>query len=201
MTLEVETSDAPSPLEMPTIILTHQQLYDRVWMTPLDALAKELGLSGRGLGTLCNRHDIPVPHRGWWAKKAPGHRVRQTPLPAPSAGLAASIGFTVSDKVEAEQSEAPQLHPLVAFEQQSKNGIDVPDDRGCATGRHSRWNSSASAPRRIAQLLRSRGMMTREEGSDGTADERDTMWSESTIERVLRNVDSSAGAPSPMALL
>ena len=113
---------------MPTIILTHQQLYDRVLMTPLDALAKELGLSGRGLGKLCNRHDIPVPPRGWWAKKAPGHRVRQTPLPAPSAGLAASIGFTVPDKVEAEQSEAPQLHPLVAFEQQSKNGIDVPDD-------------------------------------------------------------------------
>jgi hypothetical protein len=32
-------------------------------------------------------------------------------------------------------------------------------DRGCAGGRYRRSNSSASAPRRIAQLLRSRGMM------------------------------------------
>ena len=80
---------------MPTITLTRQQLYDRAWTTPLDALAKELGLSGRGLGKVCERHDIPVPPRGWWAKKAAGHRVRQTPLPAASAGMATSIRFSV----------------------------------------------------------------------------------------------------------
>lgn len=53
---------------MPSIILSRQRLYDRAWTTPLDPLAKELGLSGRGLGKLCDRHDIPVPPRGWWAK-------------------------------------------------------------------------------------------------------------------------------------
>jgi len=52
---------------MNSITLTRQQLYDRAWKTPLDALAQELGLSGRGLGKLCERHDIPVPPRGWWA--------------------------------------------------------------------------------------------------------------------------------------
>jgi hypothetical protein len=30
------------------ITLTRQQLYDRVWVTPTDTLARELGLSGRG---------------------------------------------------------------------------------------------------------------------------------------------------------
>ena len=56
---------------MPTITLTRQQLYDRAWTKPLDALAKELGLSGRGLGKLCDRHDIPVPPLDMRAKTAP----------------------------------------------------------------------------------------------------------------------------------
>ena len=29
---------------------TRKELYDKVWRTPVDALAKELGMSGRGLG-------------------------------------------------------------------------------------------------------------------------------------------------------
>ena len=60
---------------MPPLTLTRQQLHDRVWTTPTDKLAGELGLSGRGLGKLCARHDIPVPPRGYWAKKAAGKRV------------------------------------------------------------------------------------------------------------------------------
>jgi hypothetical protein len=104
------------PRQMPTISLTRQQLYDRAWTTPLDALAKELGLSGRGLGKLCDRHDIPVPPRGRWTKKTAGHRVRQTPLPAASAGMATSITFAVPEGVEATNEEEPQLHPLVGFE-------------------------------------------------------------------------------------
>jgi hypothetical protein len=49
-------------------------------------------LSGRGLGKLCNRHNIPVLPRGWWAKKAAGHPVERTPLPA--AGRGTQIRFT-----------------------------------------------------------------------------------------------------------
>jgi hypothetical protein len=75
---------------MPSISLTRQQLYDRAWTTPLDSLAKELGISGRGLGKLRDRHNIPVPPRGWWAKKAAGHRVERTPLPPATLGAAPS---------------------------------------------------------------------------------------------------------------
>ena len=81
---------------MPTT-LTRQQLYDRAWRTPLDALAKELALCGRGLGKLCDRHDIPVPPRGWWAKKAAGHRVKQTPLPPTPPGTATKLRFSGPD--------------------------------------------------------------------------------------------------------
>jgi len=66
---------------MGQIILTGQELYNRAWSTPLDRLARELGLSGRGLGKLCARCNIPVPPRGYWAKRAAGKRVSQPPLP------------------------------------------------------------------------------------------------------------------------
>ena len=54
MRLSFGTRYAP----MPSITLTRQQLYDRAWTTPLDRLAKELGLPGRSLGKLSERHDI-----------------------------------------------------------------------------------------------------------------------------------------------
>lgn len=67
------------------IALTREALYGEVWSEPIVHVASRLGLSGRGLGKLCARHQIPVPPRGWWAKKQHGHRVRQTPLPEISA--------------------------------------------------------------------------------------------------------------------
>jgi hypothetical protein len=54
------------------IRLTRQELYDRVWSTPLARLGPELGMSGRGLAKLCSREGIPVPNRGWWANADSG---------------------------------------------------------------------------------------------------------------------------------
>ena len=42
--------------------------------------------------------------------------------------MATSIRFTVPGQVKAEQPEEPRFHPLVAFEQQRENRIDVADD-------------------------------------------------------------------------
>lgn len=53
--------------------LTIQQLYDRVWTEPIHRIAKEFGLSDRGLGKFCERLDIPVPPRGYWRAKETGH--------------------------------------------------------------------------------------------------------------------------------
>jgi hypothetical protein len=60
--------------------LTRRGLYDLVWTKPVDTLAKELGISGRGLGKLCERHGVPVPPRGYWAKKSAGQKVKRAPL-------------------------------------------------------------------------------------------------------------------------
>ncbi|WP_417477268.1 hypothetical protein [Maricaulis sp.] len=61
--------------------ISRRELYDRVWSPPMSRLGPEFGLSGNGLKKLCARHDIPVPPRGYWAKKAAGQRMAQYRLP------------------------------------------------------------------------------------------------------------------------
>ena len=59
---------------------SRQELYDLVWSIPASKLCEQFGMSGRGLAKLCLRHEIPVPERGWWARKAAGHDVKELPL-------------------------------------------------------------------------------------------------------------------------
>ena len=61
--------------------LSRRQLYDLVWRKPVEDVAAEYGLSGRGLGKLCERNGIPVPPRGYWARKAAGQKVARARAP------------------------------------------------------------------------------------------------------------------------
>jgi hypothetical protein len=63
-----------------SIALTRRELYDNVWRTPVEVLARRWGLSDRGLAKLCDRHGIPVPPRGYWARKKAGKAAVRTPL-------------------------------------------------------------------------------------------------------------------------
>lgn len=54
-------------------------------------LAKEFALSDVALHKICKKHDIPNPPLGWWAKKAAGKAVKQTPLPKAKAGMSDRI--------------------------------------------------------------------------------------------------------------
>ncbi len=60
--------------------LNRKALYDLVWSKPMTQVAHEYGLSDRGLAKLCERNSIPVPPRGYWAKKAAGQKVKKAPL-------------------------------------------------------------------------------------------------------------------------
>jgi hypothetical protein len=63
-----------------SVVVTREELYQKVWAEPIVHVAKRLELSGRGLAKLCARHKIPVPPRGWWARKQHGKIVRRAPL-------------------------------------------------------------------------------------------------------------------------
>lgn len=61
--------------------LTRQQLYDLVWTTPISSLAKQFGLSDKGLTKKCIKHKIPTPSLGYWAKVKNGKKTRKMLLP------------------------------------------------------------------------------------------------------------------------
>lgn len=52
--------------------LTRQELYDLVWSKPISQLVKHFGVSGVAIAKACSRAHVPVPPRGWWARRAAG---------------------------------------------------------------------------------------------------------------------------------
>ena len=58
------------------IKLSRSELFDTVWETPLLRLAKQYGISNVAIKKKCVKYDIPTPPRGYWAKKAAGHKVK-----------------------------------------------------------------------------------------------------------------------------
>lgn len=56
-------------------ILTRRELFDLVWSKPVTKVAGELGISDVALHKICERHRVPTPGRGYWAKLAAGKDV------------------------------------------------------------------------------------------------------------------------------
>ena len=73
---------------------TRQELYELVWSEPMVQLAKKFGLSDVGLSKACRRVAIPVPERGYWARRQAGKQTQQRPLPPRGPGMpdSAEIG-------------------------------------------------------------------------------------------------------------
>lgn len=80
--------------------LDRAQLFERVWSVPVDKLAREWGLSGRGLAKACRRLRVPVPPRGYWARTAAGQRVRRPKLPRLPPGQAEEIVVRVPEPAD-----------------------------------------------------------------------------------------------------
>ena len=121
---------SPSPtLEIPTVktkIFLREELYERVWTTPVHRLAKEFGYSDVGLAKLCHKHQIPTPGLGYWRRLELGHSPARTPLPVLEQPnpyrIEVEIRERVVDERPKEKREAPVIqvipeqplsHPLV----------------------------------------------------------------------------------------
>jgi hypothetical protein len=61
--------------------ISREELYDRVWSTPISRLAKEFDISDVGLSKSCRKNGIPTPPVGYWAKRAHGKAPPRPPLP------------------------------------------------------------------------------------------------------------------------
>src|SRR5207302_1156303 len=62
--------------------LTREELYERVWASPVTKVANDFGISGPGLAKRCKRQGIPLPPRGYWARVRAGRIPPKPPLPA-----------------------------------------------------------------------------------------------------------------------
>jgi hypothetical protein len=75
---------SPQLLTVPAGLMARyrrEELYNQVWKLPMRILAKEFGVSDVALAKTCKKLHIPVPGRGYWAKKAANQPVgRQPPL-------------------------------------------------------------------------------------------------------------------------
>lgn len=113
--------------------LTREELYQRVWSTPMRLLAKEFGLSDVGLAKVCKRHKIPKPSRGYWAKLQNGKRVARHPL-RPLDDEALKIVRLSSPPAQPEPREVapeardPRIASLIVAEREPEKLITVPDD-------------------------------------------------------------------------
>jgi len=61
--------------------ISRQDLYERVWSTPMTKLAKEFDISDVGLAKSCLKNGIPTPPVGYWAKKDHDKAPTRPPLP------------------------------------------------------------------------------------------------------------------------
>ncbi len=91
--------------KLPRVMLTREDLYEQVWQTPMSRLAEGYGISGNGLAKICRRLSVPYPPRGYWAKKAAGKPVPNTPLPDARPGTPEKV--TISPTVEESAVEQP----------------------------------------------------------------------------------------------
>lgn len=62
---------------MPEQELTRRAMYDLVWSRLMTKVAEDLGISDVGLKKICDKHRIPTPPRGYWAKRDAGKPTKQ----------------------------------------------------------------------------------------------------------------------------
>ncbi|MCP3669456.1 MAG: hypothetical protein GY814_03265 [Gammaproteobacteria bacterium] len=62
-------------------IITREELFIKVWLTPISKLALEFGLSDVGLAKICKRMEVPRPKRGYWQKIEAGKTHQRSELP------------------------------------------------------------------------------------------------------------------------
>jgi hypothetical protein len=110
------------------ISLSREELYRRVWETPISKLAKEYGVSDVGLAKTCRRHYVPRPPRGYWAKLEHGKPVHQLPLPEisdPKLETVRMHGCTGGTD-EASIPEYPEVATLLELKREKCPSITVP---------------------------------------------------------------------------
>lgn len=104
--------------------MKRDELYKQVWSQPLRTVAQSIGISDVALAKRCRAAHIPVPPRGWWARKQAGKLVNVPPLPpapfvlanyfpAMEADLAVPGNGCGGGRAEQASSDTPRFRDIV----------------------------------------------------------------------------------------
>ena len=86
--------------------VSREELYEQVWSKPMTKVAADYGVTGTALKKTCDRHHVPTPERGYWAKLEFGKPVNKEALPPlaePNLALVRIYGSS-------EQHLSPLVH-------------------------------------------------------------------------------------------
>lgn len=73
--------------------ISREELYERIWTTPIVQLAKELGFSYPELVQVCQRLNVPRPAAGHWYRLHHGAASERVVLPPPSPDMPLELGL------------------------------------------------------------------------------------------------------------
>jgi hypothetical protein len=97
--------------------INREELYEKVWQTPLTRLAGEMGLSDVGLRNICKKLDIPLPGKGYHLR----HNKVKVPLPE----RATSRVVVIRKPPQAVTKHILDQIPEIQFERHPENKILV----------------------------------------------------------------------------
>ena len=109
-----------------TVFLKREALYKMVWAKPVSKLAREYGLSDRGLGKICKRLEIPVPGRGYWQMKKKGLKIPVPPLRTTKKSYATGAYIHTKSKPRTDGEQDHETCDLITAEKLPENIITVP---------------------------------------------------------------------------
>lgn len=99
-------------------------LHRAVWARPLRDVARDYGISDVALARVCRRLEVPVPGRGYWAKRAAGNATPAPSLKSPSAGTPRELRLTSKSR-GTRVAPPDEILARVAREHESAGAIVV----------------------------------------------------------------------------
>jgi hypothetical protein len=106
-----------------------EKLYEQVWNEPVTKVAQRYGVSDVAIAKVCRKMTIPVPGRGYWAKKAHGYPVARKPLPGLKDVPAVARASVAEHPLQSRPSfpaEAADLAEILRIEQLLLSGAFIP---------------------------------------------------------------------------
>src|ERR1039458_1525227 len=88
-----------------------EELYERVWSRPVTHVAKDYGVSDVAIAKVCRKLNVPLPGRGYWAKKQYGYAVSRKPLPKLKEAIVVTRNIPFSKPFSEPPSPPPPLPP------------------------------------------------------------------------------------------